>query len=256
MLLVAGLILSGGRGVAQAGGESVQARSAALNSLFKEMWEDRLKRSPEFASSLGDRRYNDQLTDISPRAINDEMARRRVFLTRLVATDTAGLTEQEKLSSELMQRELVEAEEGAKFKPWEFPVNQFHGIHTDLPSEIVDWPFETVKDYDDYTARLKKMPGQMRQATENLQAGIEDKRVQPAYLMETVFKQTEELAGQTADASPFATPLKKFPASVSERGGAEADQGGGAGGDQDPGAAGVRAVCKFSEGAGDSRRAK
>ena len=69
-------------------GGDVQARSAALSGLFKEMWEDRLKRSPEFASSLGDRRYNDQLSDISPRAINDELARRRVFLTRLVAIDT------------------------------------------------------------------------------------------------------------------------------------------------------------------------
>ncbi len=196
-------------------GGDVQARSAALSGLFKEMWEDRLKRSPEFASSLGDRRYNDQLSDISPRAINDELARRRVFLTRLVAIDTTGLTEQEKLSSELMQRELIEEEEGAKFKEWELPVNQFHGIHTDLPSEIVNWPFETVKDYDDYIARLKKIPVQMRQATENMLAGIEDKRVQPAYLLEKVLKQTEELAGETAETSPFVTPVKKFPASVS-----------------------------------------
>ncbi len=200
--------------VAQAQGDSVQIRSAALASLFNAMWEDSLKRSPEFASALGDRRYNDQVTDLSPRAINDELARRRVFLARLVAIDTTGLSEQEKLSSELMQRELVEGEEGARFKEWEMPVNQFHGIHTDLPAGVVNLPFETVKDYDDYIARLKKYPGQLRQATANMLAGIDDGRVQPAYLMEKVLKQTEELAQQTPQSSPFALPLKKFPVSI------------------------------------------
>ena len=192
----------------------VQANSKALSALFHDLWEERLKRSPEFASSLGDRRYNDQLSDLSPRAVNDELARERGYLVRLAAIDTTGLSAQEKLSVELMERQLIESQEGAQFKEWELPVNQFHGIHTDLPSEVSDWPFETVKDYDDYVARLKKMPVQIRQATENLMAGIDDHRVQPAYLLEKVLKQTQELAGTTPAASPFALPLKKFPATI------------------------------------------
>jgi uncharacterized protein (DUF885 family) len=193
---------------------SVKDRSEALSSLFKEMWEDQLKHSPEFASSLGDRRYNDQLSDLSPRAVNDSLARGRDYLARLAAIDTTGLSDQEKLSAELMERQLIEAEEGSKFKEWQLPVNQFHGIHTDLPSEIVDWPFATVKDYDDYIVRLHKMPAQLRQATENLMAGIDDHRVQPAFLLEKVLAQTREIANQQPEESAFATPLKKFPASV------------------------------------------
>ena len=178
------------------------------------MWEDRLKRSPELASGLGDRRYNDQLSDQSPRAINEELARQRTFLARLSAIDRTGLTEQERLSASLMERELIEEEEGARFKEWQMPVNQFHGIHTDLPAMVVNLPFDTAKDFDDYVARLKKIPAALRQASENLMAGIDEKRVQPAYLMEKVLKQTEELAGQTAEASPFALPLGKFPAGI------------------------------------------
>ncbi len=190
------------------------ARSAALTSLFKQIWEDRLKHSPEFASTLGDRRYNDQLSDLSPRAVNDELARESGYLLRLAAIDTTGLSDAEKLSATLVERELLEHQEGAQFKEWELPVNQFHGIHTDLPAMVVDLPFETTKDYDDYIARLKKMPVQIRQATDNLIAGITDGRVQPAYLMEKVLKQTDELATQEPQASPFAMPLKKFPAAV------------------------------------------
>ena len=193
---------------------SVSARSAELSSLFKEMWEDGLRHSPEFASSLGDRRYNDQLSDLSPRAVNEGLERDRAYLARLSAIDTAGLSDQEKLSVELKERELIQEEEGSRFKEWELPVNQFHGIHTDLPSEVVDWPFETEKDFDDYIKRLHAMPVQIRQATENLIAGIDDNRVQPAYLMEKVLKQTEDLASQAPEKSAFALPLKKLPANM------------------------------------------
>ncbi len=192
---------------------SVADRTATLNALFHDMWEDNLKHSPEFASSLGDRRYNDQLSDLSPRAVADSLARSRSFLTRLTAIDTTGLADQDKLSVTLMERSLIEQQQGARFKEWEMPVNQFHGIHTDLPSEVVDWPFATIKDYDDYVARLQLIPRQLRQASENLQAGIDDNRTQPAYLMEKVEKQTEDLAGNTPLTSPFANPLKQFPAS-------------------------------------------
>jgi uncharacterized protein (DUF885 family) len=189
-------------------------RSAALKQLFHEIWEDRLKRSPEFASSIGDKRYNDQLSDLSPRAFNEEIASGRQFLVQLASIDTTGLSEQEKLSAELMTRELVQQEQAARFKEWELPVNQFHGVHTDLPSMVVDLSFTDEKDYDDYIARLKKIPAQIRQVSENLQSGIDDGRVQPAYLMEKVAVQTEELANQTAQASPFALPLKHFPATL------------------------------------------
>ncbi len=194
--------------------QPVAARSTALNALFKEEWEDDLKRSPEFASSLGDRRYNDQLSERSPMAINATLARRRDFLSRLSAIDLTDLPEQERLSAELLQREFIEGEEAARFKEWELPVNQFHGIHTDLPSMVDNFPFDTVKDYDDYIARLHKIPTALRQASENLLAGIDDHRVQPAYILEKVLKQTEELASQTPEASPFALPLKKFPAAI------------------------------------------
>ena len=198
----------------QATAQSATERSAALSSLFKDIWEDQLKRSPEFASSLGDRRYNDQLTDRSPKAINEELGRRREFLARLSSIDLTGLSEQERLSAELMQRELIQDEEAARFKEWELPVNQFHGIHTDLPSEVENFPFASVKDYDDYISRLHKIPTALRQASENLLAGIDDHRVQPAYILEKVLKQTEELANQTPETSPFALPLKRFPASI------------------------------------------
>jgi uncharacterized protein (DUF885 family) len=194
---------------------SVAAQSKALSTLSTQIWEDRLKRSPEFASSIGDKRYNDQLTDYSTQALNAALARGRDYIRKLSEIDTAGLTDQEKLSADLMLRQLIEEQEAAKFKEWQMPVNQFYGFHTDLPQLPDRLQFDSVKDYDDYITRLKKVPNAFSQIMTNMQLGADDGRVQVQYLMEKVLVQTLALANQKPEESPFAEPLKKFPRTVS-----------------------------------------
>jgi len=194
---------------------SVAERSQALSKLFADIWEDRLKHSPEFASSLGDKRYDDQLTDYSVKAVNERLERGREYIERLSAIDTTGLSDQEKLSAELMLRTLIDQQEGAKFKEWEMPVDQFNGFHTSLAQLPARLQFDTVKDYDDYISRLKKVPTAFSQIMTNMQLGVDEKRVPPAYLMEKVVVQAQTLANQKAADSPFTEPLKRFPASIS-----------------------------------------
>jgi hypothetical protein len=45
--------------------QPLSSRVRTLNTIFSDAWEDRLKHNPEFASSIGDNRYNDQLSDFS-----------------------------------------------------------------------------------------------------------------------------------------------------------------------------------------------
>ncbi|MBB5331453.1 DUF885 domain-containing protein [Tunturiibacter gelidoferens] len=194
---------------------SVAAQSKALSSLFTQIWEDRLKRSPEFASSIGDKRYDDQLTDYSTQALNAALARGRDYIEKLSEIDTTGLTDQEKLSADLMLRQLIEEQEAAKFKEWEMPVNQFYGFHTDLAQLPSRLQFDSVKDYDDYITRLKKIPNAFSQIMTNMDLGADEGRVQVQYLMEKALVQTQALANQKPEESPFALPLKKFPKTVS-----------------------------------------
>jgi uncharacterized protein (DUF885 family) len=194
---------------------SVAARSQALSSLLHEIWEDNLKHSPEFATSIGDKRYDDQLTDYSAKEVNASLQRGLSYIERLGAIDTTGLTEQEQLSAELMLRSLIDDQQGAKFKEWEMPVNQFNGIQTDLPQLPNRTEFDTVKDFDDYIARLKKVPVAFSQIMTNMQLGADEGRTEPQYLMEKVLVQTMTLASQKPEESPFALPLKKFPKTVS-----------------------------------------
>jgi uncharacterized protein (DUF885 family) len=199
----------------QRGPQTIEERSKALATLLDDIWQDRLKHSPEYASFLGDKRYNDQWSDYSVREVNASLERGRVFLDRLAAIDVTGLKSQEILSRDLMIRDLTDAQEGAQFKEWEMPVNQFTGFHTDMVQLVSSLSFETVKDYDDYITRLKKVPIVFSQNMTDMQLGMDEGRVPPAYLLEKVVTQTEAIASQKPADSPFAEPLKKFPASIS-----------------------------------------
>jgi uncharacterized protein (DUF885 family) len=193
----------------------LSSRVKTLNTIFSDYWEDRLKHEPEFASSIGDTRYNDQLSDYSVQAYNESLARGRAFLTQLAEVDTAGMSADEQLSKDLLVRQLILGQEEARFRPWEMPVTQFDGLQVELPQLVPQLTFTTVKDYDDYIARLKKVPLAFQQITDDMSIGMDDHREPPAYLMEKVLEQVNTLANQKPQDGPFGLPIKKFPASVS-----------------------------------------
>jgi uncharacterized protein (DUF885 family) len=193
---------------------SIQANRKALNALFEDYWQDQLKHDPELASTLGDNRYNDQIGDYSVKAVNDALAREENFLTQLAAIDPAGFSDDEKTSRELLLRTFAEDQEAAIFKEWEMPIDQMGGIHTTYPRLVAQLSFTTVKDYDDWIARLRAIPKAFDQVTENMSIGIEDHRVPPKYLLVKALDQVKQLATQKPEDSPLALPLKSFPATI------------------------------------------
>ncbi|HSS52783.1 MAG TPA: DUF885 family protein [Thermoanaerobaculia bacterium] len=194
----------------------LQARRDTLNKLLAEQWEYNLSHSPEYASILGDKRWNDQMSDFSQGAIDADLVKTKDFLQRFEAVDTTGFPEQEELNKALMVRNLKEELEGAKFKGWLMPVNQISGIHllaAQFPSLLT---FTTVKDYDDLITRYKKFPVAFDQTTDHMRAGMAAGLMPPKFLLEKVAVQVDGIAGMTAEKSPFAAPLAKFPKEISE----------------------------------------
>ncbi|MBV9496060.1 MAG: DUF885 domain-containing protein [Acidobacteria bacterium] len=201
---------------AELSASDLDKRRKALNDLLTEQWEYVLRTNPEFASMLGDKRYNDQLSDNSDAARLADVAATKKFLTRFQAIDATGFSEQEKLSRELMIRDLKESLDDYTSREWEMPVNQMGGIHlfaAQFPSYL---QFVTVKDYDDYIARMKQFPRAMTQTIAVMRKGMSDKLMPPKFLLGKVATQAQEMADQEAEKSPFALPLTKFPDSISE----------------------------------------
>jgi uncharacterized protein (DUF885 family) len=193
----------------------LEARRKALNDLLQEQWEYTMRTSPLYASTLGDKRYNDQLDDFSQQQIDNGLAHTRVMLARFKAIDTSGFPEQEVLNQQLMARDLQMTLEGARFKSWEMPVNQMGGVHLEMPQLVNLLSFETVKDYEDYIARLNRMPILFDQTIIQMRKGMADNLMPPKLLLEKVAEQSADLAAMPAEKSPFAEPFNKVPGSFS-----------------------------------------
>ena len=204
-------------GVAHAGAAApdLAARRQALDSLIKEQWDYTMRTNPEFASMLGDKRYNDRLTDFSQAAVEADIRASADFLRRFEAIDSTGFPEQERLNQTLMVRSLRLTLDGARYKEWEMPVLQNSGIHIDAPQLVSALAFDTVKDYDDYLARLHQLPRAFSATTVQMQNGMHDHLMPPQFLIPKIARQCDELAAMAPAASPFAEPLNRFPASFS-----------------------------------------
>ncbi|MGA3090421.1 MAG: DUF885 domain-containing protein [Terriglobales bacterium] len=194
----------------------LDARRKALNDLLHEQWEYTMRTSPIYASILGDKRYNDKLDDFSQEAIDDNLEQTRRFLDRFEAIDTSGFPEQEALNQLLMVRDLKMGLEGARFKPWEMPVNQGSGIHIDAPQLVSVLSFENVKDYEDYITRLKLLPRLFEQTVAQMRKGMAEGLMPPKILLEKVVTQANGIATTAPEQSPFMHPFEKFPDAISE----------------------------------------
>jgi uncharacterized protein (DUF885 family) len=209
------LLLTGALATAQTT-PSLDARRKALNALLTEQWEYTLRASPIGASFLGDKRWNDQLDDYSQEAVDKDLVETQRFLTRFEAIDTSGFPDQEALNKTLMVRDLKLQLEGARFKPWEMPVDQQNGIQTSLPFLVTVLSFQSVKDYEDYISRLKQIPRVLDQVTVQMRKGMNDKLMPPRFVLQEALEQCKVLTAQTPDKSTFAQPFFNFPKEISE----------------------------------------
>ncbi|HWU76639.1 MAG TPA: DUF885 family protein [Rhodanobacter sp.] len=196
-------------------GASVASRVAALNALLAEQWQYGLKNSPEFATMLGDLRYNDRWTDASLAHVAADHKVNEDFLKRFEAIDTTGFADSDKLNQQLMVRQLKDNLRGYQLKLYEMPLDQMNGAHIALAGFVSSIPFNNTKEYDDYLARLKAVPTLFDQVTAVARQGMRDKMMPPKYLLEKVVAQIDSIEKPAGMDSVFAEPLKHFPKSVS-----------------------------------------
>ena len=194
---------------------NVDIRVKALNALLAEQWQHTLQNSPEFATILGDLRYNDRWSDGSLAHIAAENKTAQDFLKRFEAIDTTGFSDTDKLNQQLMVRQLQESLKNYDLKLYEMPLDQMSGVHLQLAGFVSSIPFHNAKEYDDYLARLKAVPALLDQMTALARHGLADKMMPPKYLLEKVVVQIDSIGKPAGMDSVFAEPLKHFPASVS-----------------------------------------
>jgi uncharacterized protein (DUF885 family) len=204
--------------------------AATLHALLDQEWEWTLQEFPEFATNVGDNRYNDKLTDLSASAMERRKAHEREVADRIREINRARLAGQDVVSYDLFRLEAERSVARQRFPlgkipaaggfvlplEWE-PVSPMHGVHLDIPSLPRRAPFRNAKDYRDFLSRLAAYPRQIDEVIELMQRGIASGWVAPAVPMRRVPAQIEAQLVDDPTKSPLYKAFEKFPESIGEQ---------------------------------------
>jgi uncharacterized protein (DUF885 family) len=186
----------------------------SLYGLFASEWDYQMERNPTWASTLGDRRWNDRWPDVSLEAIARDHQHSLEVIEKLKDLDRGALAPRDQLNYDLFGRDYRISVEEYQFRWYLVPLNQRGGIQTE--NELADGlRFETSKDYEDWVARLRSFPAYMDQTMALMREGIRARMLLPKVVMQRVPAQIDKQIVLDSAKSPFYAPFKRFPSSVS-----------------------------------------
>ncbi|MGJ9418504.1 DUF885 domain-containing protein [Massilia sp. CMS3.1] len=192
------------------------ARSAPgpAAALFERDWQWRLEQHPEYATSLGERHYNERLSDLAPGAARARRDQARAMLEEARAIDRTGLSPQERLSLDLF---VFDKERQLATRAFTIvdpqPLTTWDGLHVRLPRLVAQTPFGSEDDYRNYIARLKALPGHVDGLIEALREGMRSGWMAPKASVRGVPELLRALRERLTE-GPLAAPLRRIPATI------------------------------------------
>lgn len=207
--LVLLLVLLGNAGAVQK-----QTTSKALTDLLAAEWDYNMQQSPEEASSMGDRRWNDRWSEDTLEAFTRRYQHNQDLLLRMAKIDRAGLSPKDQLNYDLFKKNIEEVVEGFKFHNFLLRLNQRGGVQT--TDELADsLRFQTLKDYQDWITRLHSFPVLLDQNIALMRQGIKERIVHPKVIMQRIPAQIDKQIVSDPTESGFYRPFRRFPKEIS-----------------------------------------
>lgn len=149
----------------------------ALRSIVDDHWGLLLTTSPEFATTLGEHRFDGQLDDHGPAARAAWTAARDLLLARLDALDPVELEPADRITRQMLRFDLRadRDEDVCRFEDWSLsprsnPVGWVNGLHQDFPQLSPEAGADLLRRYQSAGARID-------QDLANLRRGLADGRV-------------------------------------------------------------------------------
>ena len=164
------------------------------NALFEQIFNERVQRNPVLQTSLGIKDDYDKWQDLSDAAFEAELALTRQHLALLEGIDVAALDKQTRLSYQLMQKQLQEMLDDARWRLYSYPVNQMFGVHSQVPALLINQhKIDSVDDAKAYIARLNAVPELFRQLQQLLTQSAEAGIIVPKFVFPHLYSASENL---------------------------------------------------------------
>jgi uncharacterized protein (DUF885 family) len=215
MLAAATILLTA---CARVGGPTANHVDPAMTfaDLVDREWEWRVRDSPQLATSIGDHRYDNRLSDESLEAYARRASQTDEFLAELVRIDRNQLSNSDRINYDIFKWQLEERRDSIRFREHFMPLNADSGFHTGfalLPQQMV---FATPSDYDNYVARLRAFPTYMDQNIALMREGLRTGITIPRAALAGIETSIVPLIQSDPTKSALWEPLRKLPPTLSE----------------------------------------
>jgi len=188
--------------------------AAKLHALFDRAWEAQLKQDPTFATSVGRHEYNHLLPSLTAADLERDYRTAKATLAELQAIDRAKLTAADAVNFDMFRRQLEDAIANYELGDYQIPFTADSGFHTGfsrLPQEV---PLATVKDYENYIARLNAWPRYVREQIAAMRLGIRRGMTVPRATLDGYDRtMAAHVVGDPAQ-SVFWKPFETFPSAI------------------------------------------
>jgi len=189
--------------------------SAQLAEIISEEWESRLRYDPTFATYTGDRRFNDRLQSVTEDDYGQWLDHLRDLCKRLNAIDRTVLTATEQLNADILTRLLDNEAGDLEFHAYRLPISRAGGFHLDFSEWLpLITPFETVKDYENYVARLGAFGRYVEQQIEVMRGGLATGYHPAGVTLAGVDDSLRRQIVTDPCSSPIYAPFGRFPESI------------------------------------------
>ena len=179
-----------------------------LHKYAQEYWDARMEHFPLEATALGDHRFNDKLQDVSDMGRSGWRGRLGGLLLNVRAIDAAGLSSDDRLTRELLIRELEREQSALDCHLHLLVLNPLDGPQVELPLILVSQPFRNAADYADCARRLGAFRTQVGDHIRNVHMAMSRGWVAPRAVVDLAASQMRALNVRRPEDSPFYEPLR------------------------------------------------
>jgi uncharacterized protein (DUF885 family) len=186
-----------------------------FQALLDSDWQWTMQHAPEYATAVGDHRYDDQLTDASPAAEDRRDEHQRAQLKALRHIDVDVLTGEDRISYDFALQRAQLAVDFQRYPALRTRVlSAKQGVQLGLPEMMQDFPVRTELDARHALARLKAMPRRIAQDIDWLREGKRVGWVTFRASLAQVPDQIDKLLARPAAENPLLAPFWRLPADL------------------------------------------
>ena len=201
---------------------ALQADEAAkLHALFDRTWEAQLREDPLSATSVGRHDYDNLLPSVTPADIERSYERTKTALADLKAIDRTKLSPVDVVNYDMFKRQLDIAIGNYELGDYQIPFTADSGFHTEFARLSADMTLATVKDYENYIARINAWPRYVREQIALMRMGIKCGMTVPRATLDgyegTISAHVVDDPSKSVFWPPFANFPSTIPASEHER---------------------------------------